>query len=162
LIADVEAGLLLMAEADGRFVPAAVWPDASQGVGHLRHAAEEALRTRAGAVLPPPHESGATGLHVAYPIAGDQPALDKPARDQEQVLAVVVLDLLPRIDTEVQRVLRQLHWGAGWLEALLARTRLSGERDRIACAAAALDIVATAHEHDRLEAAAMAVTNELA
>jgi hypothetical protein len=73
-----------------------------------------------------------------------------------------MLDLLPRTEMEIKTTLRALHWGVGWLEAQAVRDRMGREKQRVAGAAAALDIVAVANEHDRADAAAMAVANEMA
>ena len=100
----------------------------------------------------PPHESGATGLHVAYPILADA---DTP-------VGAVVMDLLPRDEAEIKATLRALHWGVGWLEAQAVRDQVGREKQRVAGAAAALDIVAVANEFDRVEQAAMAIANEMA
>ncbi len=147
----VDAATLLLSRG-GPFQPVAVWPNASEDLGYLRPAAEQCLATGEPAVLPGPHESGATGTHVAYPFLADT---DKP-------VGAVVLDLRPRGKAEMQATLRSLHWGLGWLEAQAVRERVERERQRVAVAAAALDLVAVANEHERVEAAAMAIANELA
>ncbi len=145
-------GMLLLTQPGGPFRPVAVHPDASQDFGYLREAVEECVRTAAPVVRPPPHDNGAAGLHIAYPILADD----------AQPVGVVALDLLPRPEAETKAALRALHWGVGWLEAQALRDRMGLEKQRVAGAAAALDIVAVASEHDRLEAAAMAVANEMA
>jgi len=148
----VDAAMLLLARPGGPYTPVAVMPDASQDFGYLKGAAEACLKSGLPLVQRPPHESGAGGLHIAYPFLG----LD------EQPAGAVVLDLRPRPEEEVQRALRALHWGVGWLEASALRDRMAGERQRVAQAAAALDLVAVANEHDRVESAAIAVVNALA
>lgn len=158
-VTDTQVAVLLL-QQEGRFAPVAIWPDASQGINHLRAVAEEALRTGAAVVRPPPHDDGATGLHVAWPVVSGSAGLEEAG--PQAVEAVVVLDLLPRVETEVERALRALHWGAGWLETLLLGRRLQTEQDRIARTAGALDLVAVAGEHERLEAACTALANELA
>ncbi len=151
-LADVDGAMLLLARPGKPFSPEAMWPDAAQDMSFLRGIAEECLQISAPVVKRPPHDSGATGLHVAYPFLADG---DRP-------VGVVVLDLRPRPEAQIQTMLRTLHWGVGWLEAQSVRDRMGRERQRVAAAAAALDIVAVANEHDRADAAAMAVANELA
>jgi multidrug resistance efflux pump len=148
----VSGAMLLLARPGGPFQPVAMWPDASQDFGFLRAVAEECVKSGAPVVHRPPHDSGASGLHVAYPFLADA----------DQPVGAVVLDLLPRSEAEIKTTLRELHWGVGWLEAQSMRDRMGRERQRVAGAAAALDIVAVANEHDRAEAAAMAVANEMA
>jgi Barrel-sandwich domain of CusB or HlyD membrane-fusion len=148
----VSGAMVLLARQGGPFQPLAVWPDASQDFSFLRSIAEECVRTGNPVVHRPPHESGATGLHVAYPFLAD---VDQP-------VGAVVLDLVPRPEAEIKATLRNLHWGVGWLEAQAVRDRMGRDKQRLAGAAAALDIVAVVNEHDRAEAAAMAVANEMA
>lgn len=148
----VSGAMLLLARQGGPFQPVAVWPDTSQDFSFLRNIAEECIRTSAPVVRRPPHEGGATGVHIAYPFLADA---DQPA-------GAVVLDLLVRPEADIKTALRTLHWGVGWLEAQAVRDRIGREKQRVAGAAAALDIVAVANEHDRADAAAMAVANEMA
>jgi RND family efflux transporter MFP subunit len=148
----VSGAMLLLARQGGPFQPVAVWPDAAQDFSFLRAVAEECVKTSAPVVQRPPHASGAAGLHIAYPFLADA----------DQPVGAVVLDLLPRPEAEITATLRSLHWGVGWLEAQAVRDRMTRERQRVAGAAAALDIVAVANEHTRLDAAAMAVANEMA
>ena len=148
----VSGAMLLLARQGGPFQPVALWPDASQDFNYLRAIAEECVKSGAPVVHRPPHDSGATGLHVAYPFLADA----------DQPVGAVVLDLLPRPEAEIRTTLRDLHWGVGWLEAQAVRDRMGREKQRVAGAAAALDIVAVANEQDRAEAAAMAVANEMA
>jgi hypothetical protein len=151
-LADIDGAMLLLAKPGGPFQPVAIWPDSSQDFSFLKSIAEECVKTAAPVVRRPPHDSGASGLHVAYPFLADG---DRP-------VGAVVLDARPRSEADIQTLLRSLHWGTGWLEAQAVRDRIDRERQRVTAAAAALDIVAVANEHDRLEAAAMAVANELA
>ena len=151
-LGQVDAAMLLLGRPGEAFAPVAFWPDAAQDLGYLKAAAEQCLQQNEPVVLRPPHAAGAGGLHVAYPFLaeGDQPA------------GAVVLDLQMRAEPELQRTLRQLHWGVGWLEAQAVRDRMGRERQRVAQAAAALDLVAVANEHERADGAAVAVANELA
>src|ERR1700732_2937382 len=64
----VSGAMLLLARPGGSFQPMAVWPDPSQDFNFLRPIAEECVKTGAPVVHRPPHESGATGLHIAYPF----------------------------------------------------------------------------------------------
>ena len=147
----VDGAMLLLARGNS-FRPVAVWPDASQDLAFLRPVAEQCLQTKEPVVLRPPHAGGATGVHVAYPFLADG----------DQPVGAVVLDLQPRAEPAIREALRSLHWGVGWLEAQAVRDRMSRERERVASAAAALDLVAVANEHERPDAAAMAIANEMA
>ena len=91
------------------------------------------------------------GFHVAYPIE----AVGK-------LRGVVVLDVAPRSEPELQAVLRQLHWGAAGLQVLFARdviARESAAKERLQ---SVLELVAAAATHDRFSASATALATELA
>ena len=147
----VDSGLVLLARPGQPFTPVAAFPDAGQDFDYLKPAAEECLKSAMPLVQRPPHANGTDGVYVAYPFLGEG----------DQPVGAVVLDLQTRPEAEVQAALRSLHWGVGWLEAAALRDRMAGERSRVAQAAAALDLVAVANEHERVDAAAMAVVNEL-
>lgn len=151
LLPGVSAATLLLSRG-GPFQPVAVWPDARQDLSFLKPVAEQCVQSGEPVVLRPTPGAGDTGIHLAYPFLADG---DRP-------VGVVVLELQARPEPELRRAMRSLHWGLGWLEAQAVRERIDRERQRVAAAAAALDLVAVANGHERAEAAAMAVANELA
>jgi RND family efflux transporter MFP subunit len=145
-VPDSAAGLLLLQEGRGRFTPAAVWPDRARDVTHLAKTAQQALADRRGIVA-----AGRDGCsEVAYPLELDG-----------QVQGAVVLEI--RATGQVlQSALRQLHWGAGWLETLFRRRQAGMDAEQLRRTALALDVVAVAGEHRRLQASAVAVATDLA
>ena len=156
MIANVRAGLLLLRDPSGRsYAPAAVWPNPREDVTYLSGAAESALTERRAAVIglnaADAQRVAAGSVHVAYPI-----------ESESEVLGTVVLDLRTRPEAELQAVLRQLLWGAGWLVALLRKHRIAADGHLLERASTALDLIQTAQEHDTLDEAAIAVVNELA
>lgn len=151
-IDNVDAAMLLLAAPNAPFAPVALWPDASQDLSFLKQAAEDCVKSGEPIVLYPPHENGASGIHIAYPFLGDG----------ERPVGVVLLDLRARPEAEIRIALRRLHWGIGWLEANAMREVIGRERQRVTQAAAALDLVAVVNEHDRLDASAISIVNELA
>jgi multidrug resistance efflux pump len=156
MIPQVRAALLLMRDKAGKsYVPAAVWPDPRQDMTYLTGAATRALAERRGLVVgldPADSEHVAPGtVHVAFPVEKDA-----------EVMGAVVLDLRARPQIELQAVLRQLLWGAGWLEVLLRRHQLALDAQVLERASVALDLVQAVQEHKSLGQAAMAVVNELA
>jgi len=154
MISDVAAGLLLLKEEQA-YVPAAVWPEPRSDVSHLAPVAEQALAQRRGTVLgldaAERARMPAGRVYVAYPLEVDA-----------AVMGAVVLDLFARPEPLLQAVLRQLFWGAGWLEALLRRHQSRCDAALLERAASGLDLIHAAQEHVALEHAAMAVVNELA
>lgn len=150
----VQGALVLLADGEqrGGFRPVATWPDASVDLRHLAPAAESTLQQRRGVVVPGPEAAGTgAGTLVAYPIEADG-----------ELHGAVVLEIRPRADGEVQRVLRQLHWGSAWLVARFLHQLTLREQQRAGRLALAQQAVATALQEGPLRASALAVCNELA
>jgi RND family efflux transporter MFP subunit len=155
MIAGVSGGLVVLGSPDrGRFKPVAAWPP-RQSMKHLTAAAERALVERRG--LLHKRESNGHGApaeqrcDVAYPIEIDG-----------QVHGVVVLEVDPRPELELQRVLRQLHWGSAWLEVVFRRDEAVGSSAARGRLQAVLDLVASAVAHPRFYEAATALVTGLA
>lgn len=140
------AGLLLLQEGRGRFTPAAIWPDRARDVTHLARTAQQALAERKGVVAP--GREGAS--EVAYPLEVDG-----------QVQGAVVLELRAG-GAALQGALRQLHWGAGWLETLFRRRQAGLDAEQLRRTGIALDLVALTGEQERLRASATAIATDLA
>src|SRR5262245_52498555 len=110
MIADVQSGVVIAGSPGvGRFAPVAVWPDRAR-VQHLAEVAERALAERHGIVLRGDARTNGSRCDVAYPIEVDG-----------KLYGVVALAIAARPEPQVQDVLRQLQWGAGWLEVLIHR-----------------------------------------
>ncbi|MCM8600535.1 MAG: HlyD family efflux transporter periplasmic adaptor subunit [Candidatus Accumulibacter sp.] len=145
-VGEARCALLLLEQEGSTFVPAAVWPSPSSDVTHLAPAAQQCLGERRGLVV---RQLGL--VIVAYPV-----------ELEGQVQGAVVLDVAERADAALQAVLRQLHWGIGWIETLFLRRRRLDDAELLQRARSALDVLAVAAEHERLPAMAMAVVNDLA
>ena len=102
----IAALLLLKSAAGDSYVPAAVWPDPQRDLAYLAAPAQQALGGRAGVVqTAPAMADGVASVYVAYPVEIDG-----------ELFGVVALDLTPRSDAALRDVLRELLWGAAWLE----------------------------------------------
>jgi multidrug resistance efflux pump len=152
-IRTARAAALLLSRPDGSFGPAAVWPERLTDVTHLASVAERALTERMGVAVPAPANAGAdeSGLHIAYPI-----------ESRSEVHGVVVIDAVAKPGPDLQRILRRLHWGAGWIEGFVWRNRTEEVKQQLDVAATALETLAVVNEHETLDGAAIAVVNELA
>jgi biotin carboxyl carrier protein len=154
LIAGVVGGVVLLRPAGAESYSAvAVWPDVRRDMGHLTPTAQKALVERRGVVAPtkPGAEATAANVHIGYPVEA-----------VGELYGVVVLDVSPRPEAELQAALRQLHWGAAGLELMFCQqevARVGETRDRLQ---GVLEIVASAAAHDRFVAAATALATELA
>ena len=140
----------------GPFTPAAVWPNPNFSVKHLTGAAERALKERRGLLLQ--NESSQyeentllPGHQIAYPI-----------EVSGKMHGIVVLELEPRPGSEIQDLMRKLHWGTAWLEVMLRRTDALRSAEENARLQTVLDLLASTVEHERLQQAAMAFVTQLA
>jgi RND family efflux transporter MFP subunit len=142
--------VVLLKPGTGTFAPVAFLgesPDRSL----LAPVAERALREGRGVVLPSnsPGEA-APRYQLAYPVRVDG-----------RVHGAVGLDIDPRPEPRIQAAIRELQWGAGWLELLVRRhvDPQQAERQRLKVA---LDLVAALLEHARFKESASAFTTQLA
>lgn len=145
------AGLLLLDEGGASFAPAASWPPQGSNQGQdfaaLVPIAERALRERRGLA-----ERTAEGAALAA----------WPIETRERLAGVVVVDLGACDDAALQAVLRALHWGGGWLEALLLRRAAAEDAERVATARTALELVAAIGAARGLVGAATTLASEAA
>lgn len=155
MIEGLRAGVILLGPADrGPFRPVATWPDGLRQFKHFSKTAERTLAERRGLISFGEAADGETqngSGQIGYPI------------EVRGVLhGAAVLEVTAHSDVERQEKMRQLHWGAAWLELLFAREAVALEQHTRERIQAALDLVATAVGHDRFYASALALVNALA
>ena len=100
----------------------ASWPTQGPPARHLVAAAERVLKEgRALALQLDPKAEAQTetqgearGEAIRRP--GSRTVAAQPVEAEDELVAVVVVDVAPRPSAELERVLRQLAWGAAWLE----------------------------------------------
>jgi multidrug resistance efflux pump len=153
----IRCAMVLLGEPDsGPYTPVAVWPDAKLSMHHLTGAAQSALKERRGLLIdtglqPTPENPSPESYHIAYPI------------EISGVLhGVVVLGVDEGDKKEVQTIMRQLHWGAAWLEVLIRRSEAVKSARTTERLQKLFDLVAAAVEHERFDEAAMAFVNQMA
>jgi len=155
MIDGVRAGMVLAGPPDrGPFRPVACWPDFPRDLNYLTTTAQNALTTRRGVVVTPDMlESSEEDAHceVAYPLEVGK-----------ELHGAIILDVAPKPLPELQQILRQVHWGAGWLESLFGRERLEQELAANARTQSAVSLVAAGLGHERFSAACMGFTTALA
>jgi len=127
------------------FAPVAFWPEARRERPQLSQVIERALREGRGLVEP-----RRTAYHMAYPVRVDG-----------KVRGVVGLEIAWRDEAELQAAMRELQWGAGWLEVLLRRAADPLEAARLRLNTM-LQLLAVFLEHERFRDAAAALVTELA
>lgn len=146
----VNGAMVLLGTQEASYAPAAAWPDATVNLMHLGPTAEATLKERRGIVHAGAH-GAAPATFVGYPIEVDG-----------RLHGAVVLDLKPRAEAEVQRALRQVHWGSAWLLEQFRQQLQRAEQERSARLATANEVMATALQENTLKACALAVANDLA
>jgi biotin carboxyl carrier protein len=142
------AALILLESEEGSFGPAAVWPAGPQDSEQLRQIAERTLT--GGQVVVETGADDSDAAAIGYPIAAD-------GRTRGAVLMAVSGLSAPQL----QLLLRELHWGVGWLHSLLWQHRSTGEGERGTASLAAMDVLAAVQEHDSLLESALALCNAL-
>jgi RND family efflux transporter MFP subunit len=140
------AAVLVLGEPDiGPFRPAAAWPDPAALTPALTGAAEEAIRQK-------------QGISAAGPAG--EPCVAATLTLEGRLVGVCAVALAP--GAAPAAVMRQLQWGAGWIEALLRRQDMANDAEARARMAAAFDLLGTVLEHREAKAAATALATELA
>ena len=140
--------VVLRASEVAAFAPVAIWPEGIEGNVRLAAAVELAMQERRVVV------DGATRaarrqdlVFVAHPLLVD-----------DELHGAVALELEGRPESALQELVQRLGWGMGWLEALARRKTFTSKARLVTV----LELIATALEHQRFQAAATAVVTELA
>src|SRR5882762_9741880 len=108
--------VLLQAPGSSEFVPVAFFPEGARDRTHLAEVSERALKEGRGVVLPrevPGQAAPASGqprYQLGYPIRVDG-----------SLRGAIGLEMEWRAEPQLQAAMRELQWGAGWLEVLLRR-----------------------------------------
>lgn len=149
-------GVLVMGPgASGPFQPVAHWPNRAEPGDTLSAAAELAISEQRGVVsgneATDEHSPPADSWAVAYPVTV-----------HGELRGVAAFEIEERPKTELRSVMRQLQWGAAWIELILLRAEGRIDRDVARRTSFALDLVAGASEQDRLQGACQTVVTECA
>ena len=150
------ARAVLVLRQDGALAPIARWPDGDAGSAQLAHVAELALNEHRGVVSRPGgrprrHNNDRRTSHLAFPLLFG-------GEDQ----GVVAVELDGAGDAALRDAMRQLQWGASWIELRQLRVQSAGDAARLRQGYAALEVAATALAADRFDAAARATATETA
>ncbi|MFA5028077.1 MAG: GAF domain-containing protein, partial [Candidatus Methylomirabilota bacterium] len=158
LLGGVLGGVVVLGPpGTGPYAPAALWPEGREVSKTLAGAAEQALADRRGLVIPGETTEGGDQasptacLEVAYPIlvAG-------------QLHGVAAFEIRTRPERELQTVMRQIQWGAAWLELLWLRQEFSRSGIVAERLQTVLDLTATALSQERFHGAATSFVTAVA
>jgi len=150
------AVIVLQKPGTETFAPLAFWPETGGDRSHLAEITERALRDGRGIVQvrDAPESDAAPADHPDYQLA-------YPIRVDGKVRGVVGLDITWRDEAQLQAVMRQLQWGAGWQEVLLRRHAdpMEAARQRMRLI---LQLVGIFLDHGNLKDACSALVTEVA
>jgi multidrug resistance efflux pump len=146
---------VLVLRQDGTLAPTARWPEGDPGSAQLSHVAELALTERRGVVSRARGRGGRVDdsrpAHLGFPLLID---------GEEQ--GVIAVECEGVTDASLRDAMRQLQWGASWIELRQRRVRSAGDAARLRQGYAALEVAATALAAERFDAAARATATEIA
>ena len=155
LISGATRGVVVLGDPEtGPFAPAAHWPDDEARTHGLMAAAELAMAERRGTVQGAQEDQPASSSGECF--------LAHPFLVDDQLYGVVAVAVEPRPAARLRPLMRQLQWGASWIEVMVRRNTVQGDKDLLERTMAALDLVATALNEDRFVSACNAVVTELA
>jgi biotin carboxyl carrier protein len=149
--------IALGAPDQGPYRPTACWPEGSDPSVALSKTAKAAISKRKGVVAELKLSNSDDGVDrdaIAYPIVIDG-----------KLLGVAAIEVERHPDVRQKSVLQMLQWGAAWFQAMCDQ---QGQAQQQSAAAGGdnlgmvLELVGTAVEQDRYQAAATAVVTELA
>jgi RND family efflux transporter MFP subunit len=144
----IRGAVVLRTSETAAFAPVALWPEGIEGSPKLAGVVERALRERhvvvEGVKRTPRREDP---IFIAHPILVD-----------DELVGAAALEIEGVPDAAARDVVRRLGWGIGWLEALARRKTFTSKARLVTV----LELIATALQHERFQAAATAVATELA
>jgi hypothetical protein len=145
--------VVLRGQAANSYDACAFWPEGSGRSAALAEVAELALRERRGT-------ASGDGSNSADPAGAQHVAV--PIMIGAELEGAVAVSLRSGRAEDGRQVLRQLQWGAAWIRDRIRRAH-GAEQDRLLDRSrAALDLLGSALDHERFEAAAMATVTGLA
>lgn len=154
-IRGVRSGVLVLIDGvDRQLRPVASWPRGWTPTAPVISAAEAAIAERGGVARAAQlEESGASPdrCQLSYPILID----GTPA-------GVVALELDIRPRREITLALRQMQWGAAWVEKALRERSVAGTKNDLARLKSALELFSATLDTHGVEEAASAFATELA
>ena len=134
----------------GPFAPVALWPEKSPGSPSLVAATEAAISQRRAVVQSRKFKAAGQNQKrdaIAYPLIID-----------EQLHGAVAFELEHHPQARLGESMRQLEWGAAWLEVLIRRKSFSPRQGLVTV----LELVATSLHYEHFQEAATAAVTELA
>ena len=155
----VRAVVVRVAE-DGSFQGIALWPEAGVDVTPLEPAVNIAIAQGSGIVQRGEMSTGLGDAGAARSRTASA-RIAYPFRTPDGDGGAVALELDVSGDAALRRAMREVQWGAAWLEACVVREALDASRRSAERTAGALECLAAGLEEERFESACRAVATEL-
>lgn len=146
LIDRAYAGLLVAGASAAELKPVAVWPEANQGVKSLTDLVEHVIEDGEGLV---------TELQDSYGIA-------YPVISGSELIAVMAVAVAANTEEELAAVMRELQWGASWLELRHTRQLYQDREASFSRLSTSIDLLARVLPESGFDQAAMRLVTELA
>jgi hypothetical protein len=155
MISGVTRGVVVLGKPESEaYTPVAFWPEGQSGAIGLTEVAELALQEKRGILRDEGHINQELDLRVCY--------IGFPLMSDDKLYGVVAIEIAVRSENLMRAVMRQLQWGAAWIELIIRRIdgkKYTPENQQLVTV---LELVATSLQHDKFHAAATSVVTELA
>jgi multidrug resistance efflux pump len=155
MLSGVTRGVLVLGKPDsGTYTPISFWPEGHRGSLGLTEAVELALHEKRGVL----RNQGQKDPHLKIPVC----QIGYPLMLGSQLYGVVAVEMAVRAEHLMRACIRQLQWGAAWLELFIRREegkKYSPENRQLA---SVLELIAVGLEQERFQASATALATELA
>lgn len=147
-----QAVVVLSTSGNGAFTPVAIWPEGSMGNPALVTAIEAVIKTSEPIVKESARSNSSTGQRQKINL------ITTPLIVDGKVCGAIGLETDELSKEQQQDIISKINWGSAWLEALLVRNKLK-LADRLV---GAVELMATALDHEHFQGAATAAATELA
>ncbi|QEL26220.1 HlyD family efflux transporter periplasmic adaptor subunit [Bosea sp. F3-2] len=147
------AFLVLGPDDKGAYTPAAVWPNQAKNLQYLAPVAERVLKERRGIVV---------SEDQSLPDLRKAAVIGYPIEVSGVLHGAVILDIAASPGAALQSALRRVHWASAWLVDRFRQQNLVVREAQLGRTVQAMDVLALAIQERTLNAAALAVCNELA
>ncbi len=155
MISGVTRAVIVLAKGKGApMTPVSFWPEGQRGTLGLTEAAELALQERRTVLRDTGQRQQQLNFRAAY--------IGYPLVLNEEVFGVVALEIALRPEPMMRAVVRQLQWGAAWLELMVRRSeglKYTPENQQLVTV---LALIVASLEHEQFQSAATRVVTELA
>lgn len=155
MISGVTRGVIVLGHADNRsFKPVSFWPEGQRGTLGLTEVAEMALQQKRAVLKDDGQQHSELNFGVCY--------IGYPLIMNEKLFGVVAFEVAMRPESMMRAVMRQIQWGASWIELFLRRIESKKFAPEDQQLITVLELIATSLEHEKFQSAATGVVTELA